>query len=153
MPIHVTLQYAEDLEVPEIYPQETQFVRWADAIADCNGAVGVRIVGNPESARLNQQYRKKDGATNVLSFPFDKHPQTNIENYLGDIVMAGPLIIEQAEEQKKSLTQHSAHLFIHGILHLRGYDHNNDENADEMETYEVKIMKQLGFPNPYDICN
>ena len=85
----------------------------------------------------------------MLSFPFDSQQHSSEAAHLGDIVLAGELIVREAKEQNKKPRQHWAHLFIHGVLHLRGYRHDDETCADEMEAYEIKIMRCLGFPNPY----
>jgi len=124
-------------------------------------ALVVRFVDEKEGIALNHAYRHKDQATNVLSFPYEA-PDFNLEgvniagidladeeNYLGDLVLCEPVVREEALQQHKKLQQHWAHLIIHGTLHLKGYDHVNDEDATIMEALEVKILKGLGFNNPY----
>jgi len=101
-----------------------------------------------ESAELKAQYRDKQGATNVLSFPFESPVEIEID-LLGDLVICAPLVIEEANQQNKTLTMHWSHLIAHGCLHLLGYDHIDDEDAREMEALECQIMKKLGFPDPY----
>jgi len=108
----------------------------------------IRIVDYQESAELNEQYRDKQGATNVLSFPFESPVEIEID-LLGDLVICAPLVIEEANQQNKTLTMHWSHLIVHGCLHLLGYDHIDDEDAREMEALECQIMKKLGFPDPY----
>jgi len=114
--------------------------------------VAIRIVDKADSQQLNNQYRKKDAATNVLSFPFDmpdifkQHQQTNI---LGDIVICALIVETEAQQQNKKIEQHWAHIIVHGVLHLCHYDHISDEGADVMEALEIKILSQLGYSNPY----
>lgn len=119
-------------------------------------SVLIRIVDSEESASLNQGYREKSGPTNVLSFPNDvpefmlEIPDLKEQNsHLGDLVICDSLVQEEAKEQGKSVLVHWAHLIIHGLLHLQGYDHIDDDEADEMESLEIEIMEQLGFDNPY----
>jgi len=110
--------------------------------------ISIRIVDEQESAEFNFQYRKRDTATNVLSFPAD------IPDYvgtvlLGDLLICLPVVIKEANEQKKNIAQHWAHMVIHGTLHLLGYDHINEHDAKIMEPLEVDILASLQFPNPY----
>ena len=108
----------------------------------------VRLVDAEESAALNQNYRHRQGATNVLSFPFTEPFQLQ-PPLLGDIVICVPLVAAEAREQNKTLLAHWAHLVVHGTLHLLGYDHLGDNQAEEMESLEIMILAQLGFADPY----
>ena len=108
----------------------------------------IRVVDRAESAALNEQYREKQGATNVLSFPFQAPAEIDID-LLGDLVICAPLVIEEAKEQNKTIDMHWNHLIVHGCLHLLGYDHINDADADKMEELERQIMKKLGYSDPY----
>ena len=108
----------------------------------------LRLVDSKESSELNSRYRGKDQPTNVLSFPAELPPGVDIP-LLGDIVICAPLVSEEAAAQGKSLQAHFAHLVIHGVLHLQGYDHQDDEQAAEMEALEVEMLDSLGFANPY----
>lgn len=112
------------------------------------GELTIRLVDEAESADLNQQYRNKPGATNVLSFPYDPEPGI-ASRLLGDIVICAPIIEQEATEQNKSLLAHWAHIVIHGILHLLGYTHDFDDDAAEMENLETELLLQLNFPPPY----
>ncbi|APC96645.1 rRNA maturation RNase YbeY [Francisella frigiditurris] len=117
-----------------------------------NSSINVNIVSNDEIKSINNQYRKKDKATNILSFPFDKPeglPDDIMDDFLGDIIIAPDVLEKEAIEQNKTLDNHWCHIFIHGILHLLGYDHKNDKDADEMETLEIKLLQELNIPNPY----
>ncbi|CAM3724980.1 rRNA maturation RNase YbeY [Rheinheimera salexigens] len=114
--------------------------------------VTVRIVDNAESQQLNLQYRGKDKPTNVLSFPFQCPPGIEL-SLLGDLVISAPVVAAEASEQGKSLTAHWAHMIIHGSLHLLGFDHINDTEAEEMEAEEILLLQQLGFTNPYLLDN
>lgn len=108
----------------------------------------IRLVGKEESRRLNAQFRNMDKPTNVLSFPADLPPEIKLP-LLGDIVICANLVGSEAAEQGKSLESHWAHLTIHGILHLLGYDHQNEKAAAKMESLESYILKSLGYPDPY----
>jgi probable rRNA maturation factor len=107
--------------------------------------VTVRFVGMEEAQRLNRDYRAKDYATNVLSFPYESGNRLN-----GDLVLCLPVVEREAQEQGKSLEAHFAHLIVHGMLHLQGYDHETgNDDAERMEAVERKIMDALGYPDPY----
>jgi probable rRNA maturation factor len=110
--------------------------------------VCVRIVTNEEISELNQQYRGKTGATNVLSFPNDTIDESG-RILLGDIVICSEVVIEEARDQAKTVEAHFAHLLIHGVLHLQGHDHSEEDQALEMEAIEIELMKSLGFSDPY----
>ena len=131
-------------------PSEDDFQRWADPI-EVNSAqeVALRIVDESEMTQLNEQYRKKSGPTNVLSFPADLPEGVDVP-FLGDIIICAPVVVKEATEQGKLLDSHWAHMTVHGILHLQGYDHIDKADAEKMESLEIKIMQQLGFANPYD---
>ncbi len=146
-----------DLQNPEDYaniPPEADLLHWAQAAwpGDAEAGVVVRIVNEAESQELNRAYRDKDYPTNVLSFPYDAPsiPDEDDEiEYLGDLVVCLPVVEREAAEQGKTPTQHWAHLLIHGLLHLQGYDHITDAEAEEMEGLETDILGKLGFPDPY----
>lgn len=108
----------------------------------------IRIVDESEAQTLNQQWRQRDYATNVLSFPLECPPEVPI-NLLGDIVLCAPVVAREAREQEKPSLAHWAHLVIHGVLHLLGYDHLNEDEAHAMETLEIAILQQLNYQNPY----
>ncbi|MDH5649136.1 MAG: rRNA maturation RNase YbeY [Gammaproteobacteria bacterium] len=132
-------------------PKESDIARWAEAalegIKESIG-ISVRIVDEAESAELNRQYRNKSGPTNVLSFPFEDPPGVKSE-ILGDLVICAPVVSREAQEQNKPEQAHWAHMVVHGIMHLRGYDHINDEDAGKMEKMETTILTRLGFDDPY----
>ena len=110
----------------------------------------IRFVSEEESAELNEQYRQKQGSTNVLSFPFETPPEIGIElNLLGDLIICTDVVKRQAVEQEKEELAHWAHMVVHGTLHLLGYDHQIDEEAEIMEEKEIKILSQLGYTDPY----
>jgi probable rRNA maturation factor len=131
-------------------PEETQFQRWAEAAApDGDAEVVIRVVDEAESAELNGQYRGKAGPTNVLSFPFEV-PAGVPNDLLGDLIVCAPVVEREASEQGKSFEAHWAHMIVHGMLHLRGYDHTKESEAAVMEAEEIAILQRLGFPNPYE---
>ena len=101
----------------------------------------LRIVGRAEGRRLNRQYRRRNYATNVLSFPYGKGR--------GDVVLCHPVIASEARAQGKSIAAHYAHLVVHGVLHLRGYDHMKKRDATRMEQLEIRLLRRLGLENPY----
>jgi probable rRNA maturation factor len=110
------------------------------------------VVGPAESRRLNAQFRGRDKPTNVLSFPVAELPAPTAGDEprpLGDLVICPQVLRAEAREQKKSLRAHWAHLVVHGSLHLIGYDHERDSDADRMERREITVLRRLGFPNPY----
>ena len=131
-------------------PSAEDFQKWADKVQvpGSQTSVCLRIVDEPEAREINKRFRNIDKATNVLSFPAEI-PLEHELNLLGDIVICAPVVNHEAIEQKKSSAAHWAHLLIHGILHLQGYQHETDEQAEEMEGLEVKLLRELGIANPY----
>lgn len=132
-------------------PDEAQVRRWAEAaLAGKRGEAElvVRVVDEAESAELNGTYRGKDKPTNVLSFPFEVPPDVPC-SHLGDLVVCAPVVEKEAAEQGKTVESHWAHMVIHGVLHLLGYDHIEDEAAEAMESEEIRIMQSLGYLDPY----
>lgn len=133
-------------------PEDAQIQQWANvALQDLSDHVEmvIRIVDEDESAQLNETYRHKVGATNVLSFPFEV-PEGIELNLLGDLVICAPVLAREAQVQHKTLMAHWAHIIIHGTLHLLGYDHIDDSDAQEMEEKEIALLKTLSISNPYD---
>ena len=133
-------------------PESASFSLWAEAAASAVGISGrtlnIRIVDVAEMKQLNDEFRGQDRATNVLSFPFD--PIQGVEtDLLGDVAICASVVADEARQQGKALQAHWAHMVIHGILHLCGYDHSELPQAREMEDLEVRILHQLGYPNPY----
>lgn len=110
----------------------------------------IRIVDEDESRSLNREYRGNDRPTNVLSFPFEA-PQVVASDLLGDLVICAPVVATEATAQNKNVEAHWAHMVIHGALHLQGHDHQDEQEADEMESLEVEILSRLGFPDPYQV--
>ena len=152
MPVELDVQYMVSSD--ESLPADEQLSLWANkALQDDSLAhIGVRIVDENESQNLNQQYRGKNKPTNVLSFPMDL-PEDIEESILGDLVICAPVVAAEAVEQNKSSEEHWAHMVIHGVLHLQGFDHLTDEQADEMEVLEIKYLEELGYKNPYISIN
>ena len=132
-------------------PTDAEFTTWVEAaLAGQHDDVEltIRIVDEMESAALNTQYRHKQGATNVLSFPFECPPEVEL-NLLGDLVICAPVVEREAREQGKSVRDHWAHMVVHGTLHLLGFDHIDDVDAEEMEALEIDILERMGICNPY----
>lgn len=126
-------------------PPEADFRRWAEAALqrDCN--VTLRIVGRPEGRALNLGYRGRDYATNVLTFVYETTPAC-----LGDLALCAPVVKVEARQQGKPAEAHWAHLTVHGMLHLQGWDHEEDAaEAARMEALETQILRELGYPDPY----
>ncbi|MEP6941569.1 MAG: rRNA maturation RNase YbeY [Betaproteobacteria bacterium] len=116
--------------------------RWASAALERDLEVTLRFVGTAEGRALNRTYRRKDAATNVLAFVYD-----DVSG--GDIVLCAPVLRREALHQKKALEAHCAHLVVHGMLHLQGYDHHRKSDASRMEAKEIVVLAALGFDNPY----
>ena len=118
------------------------------------GDITLRIVDEDEIRTLNRDYRDKDKPTNVLSFPFEMPeglPEDAMEPLLGDIILCAPVVRREAAEQNKTLQAHWAHMVTHGVLHLLGYDHIDDEDAQIMEAMEIRALNEQGFADPYNI--
>lgn len=149
MKLQLSVQYAA---ARAGLPATSTFQRWARAALHGLGrrrvALGVRIVDASESAALNHRFRRQRGPTNVLSFPFEAPSGTRSE-LLGDLVICAPVVRREARQQQKPSRAHWAHMVVHGILHLRGYDHLNRRDASVMEKKEIRILKELGVANPY----
>ncbi len=149
MPYFVDLQLA--CENNKQLPSEEQFTQWFTEAVNTfrqDAEITIRIVDEKESQSLNSDYRGKDKPTNVLSFPFEIPDGIEI-NLLGDLVICRQVVEKEAKEQEKDLIAHWAHMVIHGSLHLLGYDHIDDDDAEEMESLEITILSKLGFENPY----
>ncbi len=147
---------------PAGLPSRLKLQRWADTAYRVHHAahdarrkimpvtVSLRIVGNAESRKLNRYWRDKDYATNVLSFPIGEMPEGfDGDMPLGDVVICAPVISREAREQGKSPDAHWAHMMVHGVLHLLGYDHERNRDAQVMEACEIAILESFGFNNPY----
>ncbi|GAK82960.1 metal-dependent hydrolase YbeY [Vibrio ponticus] len=149
MTIELDLQLAVENESG--LPSFDEIHSWlsnAIALFQKEAEVTVRIVDEQESHQLNLEYRGKDKPTNVLSFPFEAPPGIEI-NLLGDLIICRQVVEQEAIEQDKPLLAHWAHMVVHGCLHLLGYDHIEDDEAEEMESLETEIMQKMGFKDPY----
>jgi len=141
-------------------PAESEFAAWVSTALEMTGSAGgskpatlsLRIVDEQESAQLNHDYRGRNYATNVLSFGHGL-PQAILdaleEHPLGDLAICAPVVLREAAEQGKTAHAHWAHMVVHGLLHLQGHDHEDDAQAEEMETLERSILKALGISDPY----
>ncbi len=139
--LNLSVQYASD---ENQLPSRNQFRKWVKAALRVDTEVTIRIVDTKEARALNNTYRGKDYATNVLTFPLTEEP-----HLIGDVIICAPVVIEEANAQKKSIEAHFAHLTVHGILHLHGYDHETDAQAALMESIETTTLIKLGYQNPY----
>jgi len=156
--IELELQNPYDFDT---IPKLDDLQKWSNAALqkDQTASLVIRVVNEEEGMELNQTYRDKNSATNVLSFPYEVPeyavdiPELQDEysqQHLGDLVVCEKVVIEEAKAQNKTAEQHWAHLVIHGVLHLQGYDHINDDDAAKMEQLEIQILESLGFNNPYE---
>jgi len=139
--LNLAVQYASNLAA---LPNRAQFRKWAKAAIRVDTEVTIRIVDEAEGRELNKTYRGKDYATNVLTFPLTEEPYL-----MGDIIICAPVVAAEALAQNKPLEAHYAHLTAHGILHLHGYDHEIEAQAELMESLETAIVTKLGYANPY----
>ena len=139
--LHASIQFAS---YDKHLPTPSQFRKWARAALRVDTEVTIRIVDEAEGRELNRTYRGKDYATNVLTFPLTEEP-----HLMGDIIICAPVVAKEAGEQGKDLQAHYAHLTVHGILHLHGYDHETEAQAELMEGLETAIVTKLGYANPY----
>jgi len=161
MSMTLELDFQNPFEYTNI-PTVVEFQQWANIGLQRNSkhnqtnSVVIRITNEAESQQLNFDYRQKNSTTNVLSFPFempdlpDQSESDHLAFHLGDLIFCEPVITNEAKQQNKTLQQHWAHLVIHGMLHLQGYDHINDDDAKRMESLEIKLLQHLGFANPYN---
>lgn len=139
----LTVHMQQRSKFPEL-PDRRVMLRWMRAAVETDAEFTVRFVDLEEGRELNHQFRGRDYATNVLTFDYAREPVV-----MADIVIAVPVLVREAEEQGKTFREHLAHLLVHGVLHARGYDHLDEEEAEEMEALETKILTGLGFPDPY----
>lgn len=146
----VTIQLAT---AHQFVPKKMLLRLWAQEALRSNlpaAEVTLRVVDSEEMTALNSQYRNKKGPTNVLSFPFDLPQDIKVNTpMLGDIIICAEVVNREAAEQNKARDAHWAHMVVHGIYHLLGYDHENDADAEKMEALEVNTLQLLGFANPY----
>jgi probable rRNA maturation factor len=139
--LSLSVQYASNAAD---LPTRPQLRRWVRAALQANAVIAVRFVGAIEGRALNAQFRQKDYPTNVLTFVYDDQ-----DPRAGDIVLCTPVVQKEAHAQGKPLTAHYAHLVVHGMLHLQGYDHELAADAATMEARETAILAALGIPDPY----
>jgi probable rRNA maturation factor len=125
-------------------PTARQLRKWAKAAISVDTELTIRLVDAQEGLQLNSTYRGKDYATNVLTFPISEEP-----HLLGDIIICAPVVADEAKAQSKPLEAHYAHLTVHGVLHLQGFDHETEAQAELMEGLEITILAKLGYANPY----
>lgn len=148
--LNLVVQYRTNL--PDM-PGRPRLRRWTTAALqlrapDSRAEITLRLVDETEGRALNSQYRNKDYATNVLSFGYDASWEGGL--LMGDLVLCVPVVCHEAAEQRKQANAHYAHLVVHGMLHLQGYDHEDETAAQRMETLEKKIIMKLGYANPYE---
>ena len=133
-------------------PKDEELLKWLNETLTFENKddieLTIRFVTEKESAELNEQYRNKKGSTNILSFPIELPAEIEL-NLLGDLVICSDVVKKEAAEQKKQELAHWAHMVVHGTLHLLGYDHLTETEADVMEDKEIKILSQLGYTDPY----
>ena len=120
---------------------------WIKKALQDDATITVRFVGQTESRKLNSNYRNKDYATNILTFPYEL--QNGIDHLSADLVICLPVLEKEARQQKKTLEQHLTHLIVHGTLHAQGFDHEDEVEAEAMEQLEISILKKLKQANPY----
>ena len=145
--LRIDIENASGAKVPD----KAAFRRWIGAALGARrdrAEISVRITDADEIRALNRQYRGKDYATNVLSFPADLPPELDLP-HLGDIVICAEVVEREAREQHKASPAHWAHMVVHGTLHLLGYDHVDDADAEIMEALEIDILRELNVANPY----
>ena len=130
-------------------PDSSDLIRWATlALEGLTPELTIRLVNSDEIQTLNRDYRNKDKPTNVLSFPFEAPPGIDID-LLGDIIICPQVVFEEAQAQGKPYLDHFAHILIHGVLHLLGYDHLEEQEAEQMESKEIGLLAELNIRNPY----
>lgn len=139
--LSLSVQYASDAKQ---LPTRQQFRRWVKAALEQDIQMALRIVDEAEGRALNESFRGKDYATNVLTFVYD-----DTETLYGDVVICAPVVAREAKEQGKDLLAHYAHLTLHAALHLQGYDHEKEKDAEQMEARETALMLKLRYPPPY----
>jgi probable rRNA maturation factor len=139
--LRVSVQYATR---SRSVPTRGRFRKWIGAALDAEARITVRVMDSREGRALNRSYRGKDYATNVLTFVMNGEPP-----YEGDLALCAPVISREAREQGKELAAHYAHLTVHGVLHLQGYEHETNSDAIKMERLETRILQRLGYSDPY----
>ena len=147
--LDLEVQYADTRLEQEL--TEEMLRRWVEAALLGPAELSIRFVDAEEGKALNRQYRGKDYATNVLTFAYNEGEELGEDDPTqADIILCTDVLQREAEEQGKTVEEHAAHLVVHGVLHAQGYDHEHDEEADEMEQFERDIMEVLGYPDPYE---
>ncbi len=151
----IDIQNSLPSDCPHSLPESALIEQWVCAALAhekvASAELTIRLVDSAEMRMLNNRYRHKDYPTNVLSFPADIHSEVELEApFLGDIVLCAPVVQEESVEQSTSLMAHWAHMVIHGVLHLLGHDHQNDIEADIMESKEIAILGSMQIENPYE---
>ena len=152
MKVSVDVSIADDIESPEDDVPEPELLQaWASAayLKETPAVASMLVTTADEIQELNKTYRDKDKATNVLSFPMQSPEEIDVD-LLGDIVLCASVIRQEAKQQSKTELEHWAHMVVHGMLHLQGYDHIKDDEAEEMERLEINILSRLGFESPYE---
>lgn len=151
MPVTIEMSASENLDAEEgDIPDADLVQQWAEKACLCDDRVvtSVQIVSKDEMRELNNTWRGKDRPTNVLSFPMQSPDEVDLK-ILGDLALCADVINTEAIQQHKPAQAHWAHMVVHGMLHLQGYDHIDEHQAEEMEALEIRILDQLGFDNPY----
>lgn len=143
--LSLSVQYAS---LSTVLPTRQQFRRWVKVALQQDLQCTLRVVDEAEGLNLNRDFRDKNYATNVLTFVYD-----DTEPLSGDIVICAPVVEREAAEQGKQSLAHYAHMTLHSVLHLQGYDHETDGEAGEMEALETALMLKLGYPAPYEVIN
>jgi probable rRNA maturation factor len=147
-PLELEIQFA-DTRLESLISQ-ADLRRWVEASLLGPAELTIRFVDAEEGQALNRAYRGKDYATNVLTFAYNEEEELGEDDPTqADIVLCTDVLQREADEQKKTVEEHAAHLVVHGVLHAQGWDHENDDDAEEMEQFERDIMELLGFPDPY----
>lgn len=156
--VELDLQVVIDDKSGVFIPDRKLLLDWITKALEQSGynksdaIVSLRIVDKKEITELNKNYRNIEKATNVLSFPYEALPEVEL-NLLGDIVVCATVVNAEASQQEKPVEQHWAHIIVHGVLHLLGYDHVEDKQAEQMEALEIDILSNLGIPDPYGELN
>lgn len=151
MPVTIEMSVSESLDSEEgDIPDATLVQQWAEKACLCDDHVitSMQVVSNDEMRELNNTWRGRNRPTNVLSFPMQSPDEVDLK-ILGDLALCADVINTEAKQQHKPAHAHWAHMVVHGMLHLQGYDHIDEAQADEMEALEIRVLNQLGFDNPY----
>jgi len=146
--LSLAVQYPDVRLAPSLTRHKIR--RWVQAALLGPAELTIRFVDADEGRTLNRDYRTRDYATNVLTFAYNEGEEIGAdEPTRADIILCTDVLEREAGEQKKTVEEHAAHLIVHGVLHAQGYDHENDDDADEMERFERDILAALGYPDPY----